>query len=779
MTSKSLFLVALIIASTACGDNSETAVAPGIFADLGEPLPSASPAQKVTFVSGREVALRRFTIEDGLGDHFNVTFCAACHEKPVFGGGAGRYRNFLLVGEELSDGSFTPTGVNGVQAQFSHTQVREPTDDGTNVIATRNPIPFFGIGLIAEISDEEILSREDPDDVDGDGVSGRVNFDRGFVGRFGRKSQSVAIESFIRGPLFNHLGITSNPLSDERRSLLPVASSGGGASPRNLGPIADHDNDDSTFTLPQVGAPDEPLEDTDGVADPELSEDDLFEVVSFAMLMAAPRPEEPTADSEAGKKLFDEIGCEACHVTALRGPRGMIPAYTDLLLHDMGPELADGIVMSEATGSEFRTSPLWGITAVAPYLHDGRADTLHEAIEWHGGEGTSSRDRYRMLSAAERDQVIAFLVSLGGGSQRSEGLLGPDAPIPDAGEFGGPAVALSAPELERFARGRAVFDFDFAIEGGGLGPRFNGDACRACHFDPVIGGSGPADVNVIRHGMIDTGSGEFTVPDIGTMAHRFSALGAQRPPVDPNANLFVPMQTPPLFGLGLVDQIPESAIEANADPDDDDDDGISGRVRRLSDNRVGRLGWRAQVPNLAEFARDALTAEMGLTVPAQEGLTFGAAEDGDQTADPEISVADVEDLTFFMSQLAPPPRLPLDEDIAARGEAAFSAAGCASCHIPSLKTESGADVDLFSDLLLHNVARDGAFDIQDGSDQNDFRTPPLWGLRVTAPYMHNGLADSIEAAILMHTNEAQDSRDAYLELSFIEQVALLAFLHSL
>ena len=140
----------------------------------------------------------------------------------MFGGAGGRYRNFLLVGQGLSDGSFNPTGVNGVQPQFSITEGRRATDPETNVFATRNPIPFFGVGLLAEISDEEILSRVDEDDADGDGISGRANFERGFVGRFGRKSQSVAIESFIRGPLFNHLGITTNPLSPEARGRLPA-----------------------------------------------------------------------------------------------------------------------------------------------------------------------------------------------------------------------------------------------------------------------------------------------------------------------------------------------------------------------------------------------------------------------------------------------------------------------------------------------------------------------------------------------------------------------------
>ena len=89
------------------------------------------------------------------------------------------------------------------------------------MIAQRNPIPFFGVGLIAELSEAAILKHSDPIDIDGDGVSGRPNYDQGFVGRFGRKAQTVSIEGFIRGPFFNHLGITTDPLSNEQRRDLP------------------------------------------------------------------------------------------------------------------------------------------------------------------------------------------------------------------------------------------------------------------------------------------------------------------------------------------------------------------------------------------------------------------------------------------------------------------------------------------------------------------------------------------------------------------------------
>ena len=129
------------------------------------------------------------------------------------------------------------------------------------------------------------------------------------------------------------------------------------------------------------------------------------------------------ADRTLGKETFQEVGCEKCHLPSLRGPRGAIPAYTDLLLHDMGDELADGFPMGEATGREFRTQPLWGIAAASPYLHDGRARTLDEAIRTHGGEAASIRDAYVALSPAGRQDLIAFLESLGGRAQRNRGLV--------------------------------------------------------------------------------------------------------------------------------------------------------------------------------------------------------------------------------------------------------------------------------------------------------------------------------------------------------------------
>jgi CxxC motif-containing protein (DUF1111 family) len=764
--------VVLLMLSAGCGrDQGQGAsqAEQGIFADMGDPLPSATAEQLATFERGRQVGMHRFTPEEGLGPDFNVTSCTSCHEKPTIGGAAGRYRNFLLVRAVLSDGSSINVGVNGVQPQFTlKPGGRRPTDPGTNLEATRNPIPFFGVGLLAEIPESEILKREDPNDADGDGISGRANYDRGFVGRFGRKAQTVSIEGFIRGPLFNHLGITTNPLPDALKAMLPVPS----AAPPSSS-LAD-----LLFVKPalaQVAAPDTPLTDDDGVPDPEMSDQDLFDLVSFSMLLAAPRPDPPTAETEAGSQLFEQIRCTACHVRALQGPRGPIPAYSDLLLHDMGPDLADGMVFGLASGSEFRTQPLWGVAAVAPYLHDGRADTLDEAIRMHGGEAAASRDAYVALTSAEQDEVIAFLNSLGGSKQRSDGLLPPGAPILPARTVGGPDAPLSASEQQLFSRGRQLFDRDIPLAEG-LGPNFNGDSCRACHFMPVIGGSGPADVDVSRQGRLENGI--FTAPEGGTIAPRDSTSGNTRPPIDPISNTFETRQPPPLFGLGFLESIPDADILANADCDNPDPSAISGCAHILPSGQLGRFGWKANVPSVEEFARDALSNESGLTVPSVFGFTFGTLTDSDAVQDPETNEDDIDALVFYMKHLAPPPGQSKDPEAEARGKILFDQVGCTGCHVTTFVAPGG--IVAYTDLLLHQVAPDGSPGIADGSaGPLEIRTPPLWGLSLTAPYMHDGRSFSIDDAIDRHDAEGAQSRQAYEALTAGEKSDLLAFLGSL
>lgn len=751
-------------------------VADDIFAPMGQPMPSATAEQLEIFERGRQVALHRFTLGEGLGPAFNVTFCGSCHEKPDFGGSAGLYRNFFIGGRETSDGAFffaeSAGNDSGVIRMYAYSEAyasRPLVPETTNIVAQRNPIPFFGVGLLAELPDDEILRRADPDDLDGDGISGRPNWDRGFVGRFGVKSQTVSIEGFIRGPLMNHLGITSDPLLDEQRAQLPVDSSSG-----SIGALW-QDRLEGLRAFLQAAAPDGPLVDDDEVPDPELSGQDLFDLISFSMLLAAPEPEEPTEQSLAGMRLFDETGCADCHTPRLFGPRGPIPAYSDLLLHDMGPGLDDGLIMKDAAGSEFRTQPLWGLSAVGPYLHDGRADTLSEAIEWHGGEAERSRDAWLALDASQQADLIEFLMSLGGRSQLSVGLIPPNTPMDPPLALGGPSRELTAEEEARFLRGRDVFDHEFGFEDGVGGPRFNGDSCRACHFEPVVGGAGPRGVNVMRHGILG-GGGDFVPPSVGTILHKQTVLDGHANVPQPEADIFEHRQTPHLFGLGLIEEISEATILAGADPEDADSDGISGKPSWTDGHLLGRFGWKGQVPSVDEFVRDAVFAELGMTLPAQEGLTFGKIHDNDEVPDPEMALSSAEDLAFYLKTLAGPPRLPAEDPVAVEaGEGVFSSVGCASCHTPALD-----GVPLYSDLLLHEILPADAVGVEEASaTMLEFRTPPLWGVSQTAPYMHTGEADSLEHAILLHAGEASAVRQAYEALPAADREVLLTFLETL
>ncbi len=752
----------LLLALTGCSPG-PAPLARDIYAPLGEIRPDATAEQQETFKRGEAVAKRRFAPSEGLGPLVNVTFCGACHEKPVFGGSGGHYRDFYLTATQLSDGSVLPTDRGGVLAAYNlgDGNARPAVEEGVNLIAQRNPIPFFGVGLIAELSEESILANVDEDDADGDGISGRANYDRGFVGRFGRKSQTVSIEGFIRGPLNNHLGITTDPLTDEQKSRLPVPS-------QTIEPTPPR-----SLAFRQAAAPDEPLTDEDGIDDPEMSGEDLFDLVSWAMLLAAPEFDAPTPESLHGQELFEQAGCGGCHVQSLEGPRGRVPLYSDLLLHDMGPELADGIEQGLAMGSEFRTQPLWGVVAAAPYLHDGRADTLDQAIRMHGGEAAVSAEVYAAMTDAEREDVLTFLASLGGSDQRSEGLLPPDAPIPRGDEPGAPVGVGQPAEVEQWTRGRALFDLDFPLDAG-LGPFFNGDSCRACHFDPVIGGAGPLDVNVMRYGSLD-GEGNFVAPEGGTILPKLSTPGLPRREHNSAHTIFEPRQTPTVMGLGLIDSIGELTILAGQDPDDADGDGVYGIAHVLDDGRVGRFSWKGGVPSVREFVRDAMSNELGITVPDEPGQTFGFLTDEDDIPDPELSVSQLDDLTYYLSHLA----APQPKRFVVGGIETFIDIGCATCHIPEMNSSQGP-VPLYSDLLLHNVADDTYIGIADGLATGQmFRTPPLWGLSDSAPYLHDGSASTIHAAILAHAGEADSAREAYFYLPLAQQQTLLAFLGSL
>ena len=743
-----------------------------VFVDaVGDPVPWLDGELLTQYESGRLLMSKAFTPEQGLGPTFNADSCGSCHQTPVVGGSAPRYRDLWLVSKERWDGAMVPTGTNGASPVRNLYAVppifHVPIDPETSQYTRRNTPSGFGVGLFSFIMDETIVALADPEDEDGNGISGRLNFEQGEVGRFGYKAQAATLESFNRGALINQMGITSDPLFytlpaveiEEQRQLEEQQSWW-------------------DFLLQtawaQVSAPNEPTLDDDAALDPEISNAEQEDILVFSIYLGVPRPSELGEQELLGKALFSEVGCADCHLPTITSTIGAIPAYTDLLLHDMGEDLSDGMQIGFASATEFRTQPLWGVSMHGPFLHDGRADTLSEAIEWHGGEANSSRSQWLALSEEEQAQLLAFLDALGGEPLAHNNFITADTPVPLEGEAGAPREGLSAEEREQWIRGRYLFDRDFQ-ESEGLGEGFNADSCRACHQDPVIGGAGGNDVNVLRYGFRDLETGEYQALHYASLSR--SALNTFDPAeIEAEANVVEARNPPSLLGLGLLGEIAEEIIVANADPDDEDGDGISGRVRWVGDgSQLGRYSWKAAIPTLRDFTADALLQEIGITVDSTLS-DFTIENDNDEQADPELSTDPYQDLVFYLENLAPPPRKELSAAGQA-GEELFGEIGCASCHLPEL-----GGVSAYTDLLLHDIAQsEMTLVAQDpGILPTEFRTPPLWGISHTAPYLHDGAASTIEGAILQgHFREATSAREAYEALSAEEKTQILTFLEAL
>jgi len=353
--------------------------------ELGDPNPGLSAEALAAFQRGRDVFVRRFTRAEGHGPDFNVDSCTSCHEIPVVGGSSPLYRNFFLVGRIDGTGKFVAALQNNqfVARTFSYVRTQRETIPADTIVAQRNAPPIFGLGVFERLTDAEIAQNADPNDIDGDGISGRTNIDAPLIGRFGYKAQEGSLIDFVRGPFFNHMGITSN---------FPVIPPPG-----------------QLVAAPQVAPPPQPLTDNDGVPDPEIADADLVDLVFFLRELAAPVPLPMDGNARRGETLFFSTGCAKCHIPNLKSTGEPALAYTDLLIHDMGPDLADQVTQLLATGTEFRTQPLWGVRFTAPFLHDGRAPTLDDAIRAHGGEALAIRDAYAALPQADRDAIIAFL----------------------------------------------------------------------------------------------------------------------------------------------------------------------------------------------------------------------------------------------------------------------------------------------------------------------------------------------------------------------------------
>lgn len=379
---------------------------------------------------------------DGLGPLFNARSCASCHFKDGRGkpplDSSEPFEGLLLRisvpgadahGAPLPDpqygGQLQPFGVLGVPPEARPTVTYEEAGgayaDGEPyslqipryelhdlahgplapdaMLSPRVAPAMAGLGLLEAITLERLQQLEDPDDQNGDGISGRLNWVWDVTagapapGRFGWKAEQPSVRQQSAGAFVGDIGITS--------SLFPEQD----CMPSDAACLAAHSG----------GAPEIP--------------DHLFDRVEiYSLLLAVPVRER--YDDELvlrGKALFSEIGCGGCHVSRHEtGEKAGFPElsgqeiwpYTDLLLHDMGPELSDSRPSFGAVGAEWRTPPLWGlrfyriVNGHDRLLHDGRARGVAEAILWHGGEAESARESFKTLAAADRRALIEFVESL-------------------------------------------------------------------------------------------------------------------------------------------------------------------------------------------------------------------------------------------------------------------------------------------------------------------------------------------------------------------------------
>lgn len=248
---------------------------------------------------------------------------------------------------------------------------------GANLTSIRNAPDLHGTGLIDAIRDEEIAAGAV---ARGDAVHGRAHWvntadGRKRVGRFGWKADTATLKQFVADAFRNELGIT-NPLA-----------------PRELG----YAQQPGRHCCPgeSVGL-----------------EDDGTMVDALTAFVAALSPPVPRTTSIRGSVILAKIRCTACHTPSLSLGRGRAWLYSDLLLHDIGPDLDDKIVQGCARGSDWRTTPLWGLGTRPRLLHDGRARSITEAILAHGGEAATAKQRFLLLNSEEREVLLRFLSGL-------------------------------------------------------------------------------------------------------------------------------------------------------------------------------------------------------------------------------------------------------------------------------------------------------------------------------------------------------------------------------
>jgi CxxC motif-containing protein (DUF1111 family) len=363
--------------------------------------------------------------------------------------------------------------------------------------------------------------------------------------------------------------------------------------------------------------------------------------------------------------------------------------------------------------------------------------------------------------------------------------------------FGEPLAGLPADLLERFNDGKEEFQSVETPEEG-VGPVFNDVSCATCHFTGAVGGGAPRLET--RFGRLH-GDGTFDpMTEFGGSLIQENGIGPNMDcnylaeVVPPEATIVAKRRTTPLFGLGLVDAVPDATFVAIANEERFNPDHIKGTVAMVPNIEtgqlsVGKFGWKGQNPSLFQFSGDAYVNEMGITSPqfVDENCPQGDCDSLHCNPRPDMNDdgTDVALFADFMKFLAAPPRGPITGS-AIVGELVFRSIGCVGCHRSVLRTGPNPVAALdrktihpYSDFLLHDMGSLGDGITQNNATGKLMRTAPLWGLRKITTYLHDGRATTLEQAILAHDGQAKKARDRFASLSGGNKQFLYAFLNSL
>ena len=375
----------LLLALTGCA----SIEAPLVEGEPGTPLPGLTDERLLRFREGRALFGRAFTPEEGLGPIFKQARCVSCHDLPESGGHGAEFVT-RISHYDPATGCDLLTRVGGsllqsviVPAMREAGLQPERTPAEASGVTMMFPPQLFGLGLVEAVSEEAILSRSDPEDIDGDGISGRPGLDPdGRLARFGLRATHATLESFIEEAIRLEMGLTTPEHPDE---MLP----NGEPLPPGMDPAPDPEVDDSHIGL-------------------------LSDYVRFLAPTQLATPSDPV-----GEEIFRDIGCAECHTPTMTTASNDNPAldrkrfriYSDLLLHDMGRELADICTPGSVPG-EWRTMPLVGLGLRDQFLHHGMAISFYAVMEMHGGEASAARDAFNRLTPAGKQRLAIFLKSL-------------------------------------------------------------------------------------------------------------------------------------------------------------------------------------------------------------------------------------------------------------------------------------------------------------------------------------------------------------------------------